>query len=307
VSAPSLTRFAWLSIGAALITMALKSAAYLVTGSVGLLSDAVESLVNLVAAVIALFALRAAEKPADLDHAFGHDKAEYFASGAEGAMILVAASGILYAAVPRLLDPHPIEGVGLGLGISTLASVVNLVVGRVLLAAGRTHRSITLEADGHHLMTDVWTSLGVIAGVALVALTGVRILDPIVAILVALHIVSTAWSLLKRSGTGLMDATLPREDLTRIEAILERFAAEGARWHALKTRAAGRRRFVSVHVLVPGDWTVHRGHDLTRDLEDAIQRELDQTTVSTHLEPLDDPRSSTLPEPPKQDEPTLGS
>lgn len=295
MSGASLTRYAWLSIGAAVVTMALKTAAYFVTGSVGLLSDAAESLVNLLAAGIALFALRAAEQPADLDHAHGHEKAEYFASGAEGAMILVAASGILYAAVPRLLDPRPIEGVGIGLGISTLASVVNLVVGRTLLAAGRRHRSITLEADGHHLMTDVWTSGGVIAGVALVAVTGVQVLDPIVAILVALQIVATAWRLLARSVTGLMDASLPREDVALIEGILGRFEERGAQWHALKTRAAGSRRFVSVHVLVPGDWTVERGHDLARALEEEIERALEKTTVFTHLEPLDDPRASVPP------------
>jgi cation diffusion facilitator family transporter len=295
VSGASLTRYAWLSIGAAVVTMALKTAAYFVTGSVGLLSDAAESLVNLVAAVIALVALRAAEKPADHDHAFGHHKAEYFASGAEGAMILFAAAAILFAAVPRLWAPRAIEGVGLGLAISTLASLVNLVVGRTLLAAGKRHRSITLEADGHHLMTDVWTSVGVIVGVALVALTGLPILDPLVAIAVALQIVVTAWRLLARSGMGLMDASLPKEDLAVIESVLTRFSEQGARWHALKTRAAGSRRFVSVHVLVPGGWTVERGHDLARALEEEIERALEKTTVFTHLEPLDDPRASVPP------------
>jgi cation diffusion facilitator family transporter len=281
--------------------MALKSAAYLDTGSVGLLSDAAESLVNLAAAWVALIALRAAEKPPDEDHPFGHEKAEYFASGAEGAMILVAAAAILYAAVPRLLAPQPIEGVGLGLVISTLASGVNLFVGRTLLAAGKRHRSITLEADGHHLMTDVWTSVGVIVGVGLVSLTGWPILDPIVAILLALHIVGTAWGLIARSGTGLMDASLPPEELRTITSILDRFAAEGARWHALKTRVSGSRRFVSVHVLVPGDWTVRRGHDLARDLEEALARALDKTSVFTHLEPLDDDRASAPPEEPRRE------
>ncbi len=290
-SSLSLTRFAWLSIGAAVVTIALKSAAYVLTGSVGLLSDALESGVNLVAAVIALFALRAASTPPDDEHAFGRSKAEYFSSGAEGALILVAAVAILIPSVARIRHPQPIEAVGFGLVVSSIASVVNLVVAGVLLRAGRAHRSITLEADGHHLMTDVWTSVGVVAGVGLVALTGIQRLDPIVAIVVALNIVRIGWQLVLRSGLGLLDGALPKDERDAAEAILTGFVSRELQWHALKTRQAGARRFIEVHILVPGAWTVQQGHDTLERIEDALRKRFPMTTVTTHLEPLEDQRA----------------
>jgi len=288
-SEPSLRRFAWLSIGAALLTIALKSLAYLATGSVGLLSDALESLVNLVAAIVALIVLTIAESPADEEHEWGHEKVEYFSSGFEGAAILAAAVAIMFTAIPRLLDPKPLESVGLGLVISVLASVVNLVVARILLAAGKKHRSITLEADGHHLMTDVWTSVGVVVGVGLVALTDIAWLDPLVAIGVALNIVWTGWRLLVRSAMGLLDSSVSKDDRAGFEAILQRYRDdEGIEWHALRTRQSGSRRFVTVHLLVPGSWTVQRGHDLCERVERDLRGTSPKTTVFTHLEPIED-------------------
>jgi cation diffusion facilitator family transporter len=288
----SLTRFAWLSIGAALVTIGLKAGAYLITGSVGLLSDALESVVNLVAAVVALVVLTVAARPPDEDHAYGHEKAEYFSSGVEGGLILLAAASIGYAALRRLFDPQPIEQAGLGLAISTAASAVNLLVARVLLQAGRHYRSITLEADAQHLMTDVWTSAGVIAGVAAVALTGWAVLDPVIALLVAANIVWSGVRLLRRSALGLLDTALPGEERAQMTAILDRFGEhEGVQYHALRTRQAGARRFVSVHILVPGWWTVQRGHALLERVEAELRAALPQTTVFTHLEPLEDPES----------------
>ncbi|MFO0675679.1 MAG: cation diffusion facilitator family transporter [Polyangiaceae bacterium] len=287
----SLVRYAWLSVSAAIVTIALKAVAWALTGSVGLLSDALESGVNLAAALLAVFALREAEKPADEEHAFGHEKAEYFASGAEGALVVVAAIAIVVTAVPRLLEPKPLGSLGWGLAISTAASLVNFAVARVLLTAGRRARSITLEADGHHLMTDVWTSAGVLVGMALVAVTKRPILDPLVAIAVAIHILRTGWILLARSGRGLMDTSLPAEERDALARTLDGFAAEGIRWHALKTRASGTRRFVSVHVLVPGNWTVQAGHDALERIEAAVRKDFERCTVFTHLEPVEDSRA----------------
>lgn len=286
---PSLRRFAWLSIAAALTTIALKSVAYLATGSVGLLSDALESLVNLVAAIVALVVLHIAESPPDDGHEWGHEKVEYFASAFEGAAIFAAAVAIMFTAVPRLLDPRPLEAVGVGLIVSCAASLVNLVVARVLLSAGKRHRSITLEADGHHLMTDVWTSVGVVVGVGLVAITKLPILDAVVAILLALNIVWTGGRLLVRSAMGLLDASVAKEERAEIEAVLRRFAeAEGIEWHALRTRQAGSRRFIAVHILVPGKWNVKKGHDLCERIERDLRAIAPKTTVLTHLEPLED-------------------
>lgn len=291
MAGPSLTRYAWLSVAAAIVTIALKTGAYLLTESIGLLSDALESVVNLVAAVAALFALRYAEAPPDDDHEYGHEKAEYFASGLEGGLILFAGLAIIATAIPRVLHPRPLEHLGLGLAVSTAASVVNLLVGRILLRAGRRHASITLEADGHHLMTDVWTSAGVIAGVGLVGLTNVQRLDPLLAIGVALHVLSTGWGLVRRSMSGLLDASLPKEERQQIVDVLDRFKDDGATWHALRTRRAGRRVFVDVHVLVPGAWTVQKGHDLLERIETDLRAALPLVTVSTHLEPLEDEAS----------------
>jgi cation diffusion facilitator family transporter len=288
IGRPSLRRFAWLSIAAALTTIALKSVAYLATGSVGLLSDALESLVNLVAAIVALIVLHIAESPPDDEHEWGHEKVEYFASAFEGAAILAAAVAIMFTAVPRLLDPRPLEAVGFGLIVSCAASLVNLVVARILLATGKRHRSITLEADGHHLMTDVWTSVGVVAGVGLVAITELPVLDAVVAILVALNIVWTGGKLLVRSAMGLLDASVSKEERAAIEAVLHGFAAEGIEWHALRTRQSGSRRFITVHILVPGKWNVKKGHDLCERVERELRATGPKTTVMTHLEPIED-------------------
>ncbi len=286
-----LFRLLWLSIGAAVATIGLKVGAWALTGSVGLLSDAAESVVNLVAAVVAMAALRWAVKPADEDHAYGHAKAEYFSAGVEGSLILIAAAAITVTAVPRLLEPQPLESVGLGLVITSAASVVNLAVGLALLRAGRRERSIVLEADGKHLITDVWTSIGVIAGVAGVALTGWDRLDPIVALAVAANILVAGGGLLRRSFGGLMDRALEEPDLARIERALAEFERDGVRFHALRTRQAGARRFVSLHVLVPGAWTVQRGHDLAELVEASLCEQLPGASVFTHLEPAEDPRS----------------
>lgn len=287
----SLTRFAWLSIAAAILTIGLKGVAYLLTGSVGLLSDALESVVNLVGALMALAMLTIAARPADEDHAFGHSKAEYFSSGVEGALILLAAAGILTAAIPRLITPKPLEQVGLGLGVSVAASLVNLFVARVLLRAGKQYHSITLEADSRHLMTDVLTSAGVLAGVGAVALTGWQRLDPIVACLVAANIVWAGVGIIRKSALGLMDTALPVEDQEKLQKALHPYVRNGVRYHALRTRQSGARQFVSLQVQVPGLWTVQRGHRLLESIEADIRHALPSATVFTHLEALDDPTS----------------
>ena len=287
----SLTRYAWLSIGAAVITIGLKSVAYLLTGSVGLLSDAVESLINLVAALMALAMLIVAARPADAGHPFGHSKAEYFASSVEGILILVAALSIGAAAVQRLLAPQPVQQAGIGLAIAVGASGVNFVVARILLTAGKRSNSITLEADARHLMTDVWTSVAVIVGVAVVALTDWEPLDPIVALLVAANIVRTGVHLMRRSVAGLMDAALPRDEYDKLLAVLNKYKEQGIQFHAIRTRQAAGRRFVSVHVLVPGRWTTHKGHHVVENVENDIRSALSGAIVFTHLEPVDDPLS----------------
>ena len=286
-----LFRLLWLSIAAAIATIALKTAAWLLTGSVGLLSDAAESVVNLVAAVVAMLALRWAVKPADDEHAYGHAKAEYFAAGVEGSLIVVAALTIGIAALPRLFDPQPIDDVGVGVAISSVASLLNLGVGWLLLRTGRRERSITLEADGRHLITDVWTSVGVLIAVAAVALTGWNVLDPLIALAVAVNIVVTGAALVARSVGGLMDRGLEAPEQAQIAEALARFEAEGVRFHALRTRQAGARAFISVHVLVPGMWSVQHGHDVVEDVEAELRRRIPHATVFTHLEPAEDPRS----------------
>lgn len=287
----SLTRFAWLSIAAALVTIGLKTAAYLITGSVGLLSDAVESLVNLLGGIMALAMLTIAARPADEDHAYGHGKAEYFSSGLEGGLILVAAFSIAIAAVMRLITPQPLQELGMGLGVSMVAAVVNLIVALLILRAGRQHKSITLEANAKHLLTDVWTSVGVVAGIGLVVVTGWLWLDPVVALLVAANIVWAGVGIVRRSVGGLMDAAISAEDVATVRNIFQKYKSGGVRFHALRTRQAGVRRFVSVHVLVPGDWTVQRGHELLEQIEGDIRGALSDAVVFTHLESLDDPAS----------------
>ena len=286
-----LVRFALLSVLAALVTIGLKGAAYLLTGSIGLLSDALESFVNLIAAGVALLALSVAARPADEDHAYGHTKAEYFSSAFEGALILVAAASIVVAAVRRLVDPRPITEPGVGLAIIAVASAIHLVVARVLLRAARRHESITLEADAQHLMTDVWTSAGVIVGVGAAALTGWHRLDAVVAIAVAANVLYTGFRLLRRSMLGLLDTSLPAETLARIKTILDSHGKAGVRYHALRTRQAGARRFISFHILVPGDWTVQRGHDLLEEIEERVREAVPRSVVDTHLEPIEDPVS----------------
>ncbi|PWH12156.1 MAG: cation-efflux pump [Anaerolineae bacterium] len=283
-----LTRYAWLSIGAALTTILLKMVAYFLTGSVGLLSDAMESLINLVAALMALGMLTIAARPPDASHLYGHGKAEYFSSLLEAVLILVAAAGIIYAAVERLLNPQPLQQLDVGLGVSLLATLINFSVAKILLKAGKQYRSITLEADSHHLMTDVWTSVAVIGGVAAVGITGWLVLDALVAIAVGANIVWTAVHLLRRSVAGLMDASLPPEDMQAIEQALASYRARGIAFHALLTRQGAARRFVSVHVLVPGQLTVHDAHHLAEDIEADIRNALPDSVVITHLEPLDD-------------------
>ncbi len=288
---PALTRYAWLSIAAALATILLKGVAWWMTDSVGLLSDAIESFVNLAAAMMALWILTVAATPADDRHAHGHSKAEYFSSAFEGLLIVFAALSIAWAAVNRLLHPQALESVGIGLAVSVLASVINLVVARILMRVGREHHSIALEADAHHLMTDVWTSAGVVAGVALAWASGWLWLDPLIAMAVALNIVWTGWRLMQRSAEGLMDVSLPGESVVKIEAVLAGYRAQGLDFHALRTRQAGSRAFISVHVLVPGRWTVQEGHDWAERIERDIRRTIPRAHVLTHLEPLEDPVS----------------
>lgn len=286
----SLQKFAWLSIAAAVTTIGLKMGAWWLTGSVGLLSDALESVVNLVAAVLTLLMLGLAARAPDEEHAYGYGKAENFASGAEGAMILVAAGLIAYTAIERLRAPTEIEQAWLGLGVSTCASLVNLFVARTLLSAGRRYRSIALEADAHHLMTDVWTSVGVVVAVAAVALTGWARLDPIIALVVAANIVWTGVRIVRNSALGLLDRAWPAEQMTALKKVLADFS-DPVQIHAVRTRQSGRRQFVSMHVVVPGDWTVARGHTLVEELEAAIAAAIEGAIVDTHLEPLEDPAS----------------
>lgn len=286
-----LSRFAWLSIATGIVIFALKLTAFGLTGSVGLLSDALESTVNIVAACVALVALKAAAKPGDERHHFGLSKAEYFSALLEGLMILIAAGLILYVAIPRLLDPQPLDDLGIGLTIALLAAGLNFAVATILLRAGRRHRSIVLKADAKHLMTDVWTSVGVVVAVLLVGATGWLRLDPLIAIVVALNIVYAGITLISHSGRGLLDASLPPEENALIVEVLRPHQTQDVRFHALQTRESGRQRFVSMHVLVPGTWSVAQGHDLLETVEAEIQHVLPGAHVSTHMEPIEDPRA----------------
>jgi len=287
----SLTSFAWLAIAAALATMALKGVAAWLTGSVGLLSDALESFVNLGAALLALWMLRVALVPPDEKHPFGYSKAEYFSAVAEGVMILGAALAIIAAALPRLIAPQPIQAIGAGLVISLAATGINLGVALLLLRASKKHHSIALEADAHHLLTDVWTSVGIVIGVGAIAITGWLILDPLIGIGVALYIVWTGVGVIRRSLWGLMDRALPEGELENIRAVLDPYKAKGMDYHALRTRRAGRRRLVEMHLLVPGAMSVHEGHRLAEEIEDKIRAVLPGTAVLTHLEPIEDAAS----------------
>ena len=287
----SLARYAWLSIAAAVATIVLKGLAWKLTDSVGLLSDAIESFVNLAGALMALAMLTVAARPADDVHAHGHTKAEYFSSAFEGFLIFVAAVWIAIEAVERLRNPRPVQAVSVGLLVAVLATIVNFVTARILMTVGRTSRSITLEADAHHLLTDVWTSIGVMTGVGLVWLTGWLWLDPTIALLVAANILWMGWHLMRRSAAGLMDASLPKSELERIEAVLASYRRQGLDFHALRTRQAGRRAFITLHILVPGAWTVQHGHDWSERIEADLRKAVPGVHVTTHLEPMEDPVS----------------
>jgi len=287
----SLTRFAWLSVAAAVFTITLKTVAYFLTNSVGLLSDAIESCINLAGALMALSMLIVAARPADDDHNYGHTKAEYFSSGVEGILILIAAVFIGIASVERLINPQPVEKIGIGLLVSVAASLINLGVSLVLSKAGKKHHSITLEADAKHLMTDVWTSAGVLVGVGAVSITGWQRIDPIVALLVASNIVWAGISIVKKSVAGLMDKALTVEEQQKIHQLLETYKQTGVEFHAFRTRQAGARKFVSFHVLVPGSMSVLEGHELVEKIESDIRETIPNAVLLTHLEPLEDPSS----------------
>jgi cation diffusion facilitator family transporter len=286
-----LPRYAWISAWAAVATIGLKATAWGLTGSVGLLSDALESFVNLATALLAIAMLNVAARPEDDDHPYGHNKAEYFASGVEGALVFLTGLGIAAAAVLRFLQPHSLEQIGIGVVLSAVSTVINLVVALVMLRAGRRHESVTLEANGHHLLADVWTSVAVVAGLGLVAFTGRHEVDPAVALLVAGHVSWTGLAILRRAVTGLMDVALSETDQAALKRALAVHVVEPVQVHALRSRVAGTRRFVSLHVLVPGDWTVQRGHELLEQIEGDIRRALPNTSVLTHLESLEDPAS----------------
>ncbi|MGB3635186.1 MAG: cation diffusion facilitator family transporter [Rubrobacteraceae bacterium] len=283
--------YALLSIAAAVVTIGLKFGAYLLTGSVGLFSDAAESVVNLVAAVAVFWALTLAARPPDEEHAFGHNKVELFSSGLESALIVIAAVWIGVTAWGRLLEPQPLENVGIGLSITLVAAAINGGAALVILRAGRRLRSITLRADANHLFTDVWTSLGVVLGIALVQLTGWLVLDPLIALLVAANIVRIGVRILRDTANGLLDRALPTEDQERISDILSRYKRDGIQFHAVRTRAAGQRRFISMHVLVPGRWSVKKGHDLSEQIEKELGETLPGSTSFIHIEPSEDPAS----------------
>ena len=287
----SLERYAWLSVATGVVVLGLKTLAWYLTDSVGLLSDALESTVNIGAALVAVFALRAANRPADAEHHFGHGKAEYLSAMVEGFLILAASAAIIATAVNRLLSPQPLEQVGIGLAISVLASVLNGVVAWILIRVGREHRSVVLVADGKHLLTDVWTSAGVVVAVAGVALTGWERLDPIIALVVGANILWTGWGLLRDSVSGLLDERLSDDDIDEVVAVLAAHESPTVHFHALQSRAAGRQRFVSFHMLVPGSSSVRAAHDLAQQIEDEIDVRLPETVVSIHIEPLEDPRA----------------
>ncbi|MBL8525162.1 MAG: cation transporter [Betaproteobacteria bacterium] len=290
--------YAWLSVLTSVITIGLKFGAWWLTGSVGLLSDAIESLVNLAAALVALWTLSYVSHGADDDHHFGHEKAEYFSSGIEGGLIFVAAVSIIATAIPGLINPQPLQQLGLGFALSIIAAGANALCGWFLLQGARAHRSITLEADARHLLSDVWTTVGVLVAVLLVPVTGWWRLDPLVAIAVALQILWTGSVLIKRSFDGLMDKSIPVDELARVIAVLETIKSHGGDYHALRTRRAGRKHFVDVHILLPGTMSIQEGHDLVQSLESTIMRELPMVEVLTHLEPLEDVRSWDDPKQP---------
>jgi len=279
-------RMAMLSIATSLATIALKFGAYFLTGSVSLWSDALESLVNLAAGLVALGALIVAEQPADDRHRYGHDKAEYFSSGVEGALILVAAVSIIWSAGQRLIEPQPLSRLGSGILVAFLAGAMNFATARIMLKVARQHDSITIEADAKHLLTDVWTSVGIIAGLLIVtARPQWTILDPLMAIAVGIHIIVTGVSLLRRSADGLMDVALPPNEIGKAEALIAAELPAEASFHALRTRKAGARRFLEFHVLVPGTMNVADSHALCDRIEAALTGHLPKAHITIHVEP----------------------
>jgi len=288
----ALERYAWISVGAAIATIALKTFAWWLTGSVGLLSDALESVVNLAAALLVLSMLRLAASPPDADHPYGFSKAEYFSAGIEGALIVLAAAGIVWTAIPRLITPRELDMPLAGLGLTVIASGINLAVAMMLLRAGREHHSITLEADGRHLLTDVWTSAGVIVGIGLVFATGWLRLDPLIAIAVAIHILWAGFGLMRRSVRGLLDPAISAEDQREVNKLIAEYSRRyGVAFHALRTRQAGARRFVSFHLLVPDAWTVAQAHQLSEEIESRMRSMVPNAAIFTHIEPISDPAS----------------
>ncbi len=288
----SLSSYAWLSVLAAIITIGLKVSVYLYTNSVSFLSDALESFINLAAAILAVWMINVAERPPDDDHEFGHDKAEYFSSGIEGTLISLAAIGIVIAAVQRLFNPQPINNIAIGLTISLVAALINLFVGQLLIKVGKENDSIVLEADGHHLMTDVWTSVGIFVAVGIVGFTDWFILDPIIALVVAVSIGWTGYKLIRRSVLGLMDTVIDLESAKLATDILDKYVKKlGVDYHAFRTRKSGARKFIYFHLLVPDEWTVKKGHDLAEEIELKILQKIPHSAVFVHLEPLEDPTS----------------
>jgi cation diffusion facilitator family transporter len=281
-------RYAVYSIGASIVTLVLKFGAWGMTGSVGLLSDATESLVNLTAGVLALTAITIALRPADADHAYGHGKAEYFSSGIEGVLIIVAAFAIAYAAVDRFLSPQDLRHLGPGLLLALVSSAVNFLVARIMLRAADRFDSITLEADARHLLTDVWTSVGLVAGLAvIIVMPQWKILDPIIAVIMAVNIVFTGIGLLKRSVGGLMDDALPENELKLIANAIQSYAGTESSFHGLRTRKSGPKRFIDFHLVVPGSMTVHDSHELCELIEELIHSKLPRAEVTIHVEPLE--------------------
>lgn len=280
-----------LSVAAAVVTIGLKGTAYAVTGSVGLFSDALESGVNLLAAVAASYSLWYANRPADPTHAYGHEKIEFFSSGLEGALVVAAGVGTAWLAVERLIHPKPLESLDIGVTLALIASAINFGVAIVLLRVGKRHGSIILEADGHHLMTDVWTSVGVVGGLGLVALTEVTVLDPLLALAVGLNITVTGFRLVRRSFDGLMDRALPTETQDGIRAVIRAALPAGTDFHHLRTRRAGRRSFVDFHLLVDGGTSVRDGHALAHRIEEKLRDAYPELEVTVHIEPIDDRRS----------------
>jgi cation diffusion facilitator family transporter len=282
------SRVIYFSIAAALVTMAIKFAAYWITGSVGLLSDALESIVNLVAALIAFIALLIAVRPADATHPYGHEKIEYFSSGVEGTFILIAAVGIIFSAVKRLLHPAPLAHLDLGLALGLAAAATNFLVAQLLLRAARQYDSITIEADARHLLTDVWTTVGVLAALLVVKVTGWTMLDPLIAFAVGGNIIFSGVDLLRRSFHGLMDYRLPAEEISAIETVLGKHIGKQRVYHNLRTRKSGSQRFVDFHLLVPGDMSISEAHALCEQIENEIRQIIPNTTVTIHTEPADE-------------------